>query len=108
MRKLAICLLSAVVCLSACSNTTKEKLGLSKQAPNEFLVSNKAPLTMPPGTDIDPIKPAPSVQPKIVLQEATKEDANFVSNFSEVSTLTKIDAISDAIDKELQRLGKNG
>ncbi len=108
MKKMAICMLSLAVVLSACSNATKEKLGLSKQAPNEFLVSNKAPLTMPPGTELNPIKVAQPVQPKIVLDKVTKEDANFVSNFSEVSTMTKIDTISEAIDKELQRLGRNG
>ncbi|MEM7679569.1 MAG: DUF3035 domain-containing protein [Pseudomonadota bacterium] len=43
--------------LTACSGT-KEKLGLDKKkAPDEFAVVKRAPLSMPPGFQLDPPKP---------------------------------------------------
>lgn len=43
MKKVVICVLAAAAVLSACSNVTKEKLGLSKKAPDEFMVVPQAP-----------------------------------------------------------------
>ncbi len=108
MRKNIMAAFVAVLALSACGNINRETLGLAKKAPNEFMVSTKAPLTMPPEADLNPVKPAPSVQPKITLEDVSKEEANFVSNFDEPSVVTKIDDISNAIDKELQRMKRNG
>ncbi len=45
----------ALLSLSACSNTTKEKLGLSKKAPNEFMVAPRAPLSLPPEYNLRPV-----------------------------------------------------
>ncbi len=53
---LMICL---VVGLAACSNMTKEKLGIAKERPNENLVEERAPLDLPPEFDLRPI-----VEPK--------------------------------------------
>ncbi len=108
MKKQISAVFAAVLVLSACSNINKESLGLAKKAPNEFMVSTKAPLTMPPSAELNPVRPAPSVQPKITLENVSKEEANFVSNFDEPSVITKIDEIDNAIDKELQRLKHNG
>lgn len=108
MKKNIIAAFCAVLALNACGSINRETLGLDKKAPNEFMVSTKAPLTMPPEADLNPVKPAPSVQPKITLENVSKEEANFVSNFDEPSVITKIDEISNAIDKELQRLKRNG
>lgn len=108
MRKNIMAAFVAVLALSACGNINRETLGLAKKAPNEFMVSTKAPLTMPPEADLNPVKPAPSVQPKITLEDVSKEEANFVSNFDEPSVVSKIDDISNAIDKELQRMKRNG
>lgn len=107
MKKILIAL-SALAMLSACETATKEKLGLVKKAPNEFMVSTKAPLTMPPEADIVPVTPAPSVQPQITLKNVSKEEAAFMAHFNESSTVAKIDEISEAIDKELQRFKQNG
>lgn len=52
---LMIFAVTAVLGLAACSNTTKEKLGLSKKAPNEFLVSPRPPLSLPPEYDLRPV-----------------------------------------------------
>lgn len=49
---LIICLVSG---LAACSNVTKEKLGLAKNAPNEHLVEEKAPLSLPPEFQLRPV-----------------------------------------------------
>jgi len=47
----ALGLLSVVSCGSA----TKEKLGLSKKAPDEFMVVPRAPLSLPPEYDLRPV-----------------------------------------------------
>ena len=38
-----------------CSTITKEELGLAKRAPNEFMVSPRSPLTLPPEYDLRPV-----------------------------------------------------
>ena len=51
------CLLfGAVLSLSACGGT-KEKLGLTKKAPDEFAVVRRAPLSMPPDYTLRPPTP---------------------------------------------------
>lgn len=57
MKKSVICLslLTLSLALSACSTATKEKLGLAKKAPNEFMVMPKAPLSLPPEYDLRPV-----------------------------------------------------
>lgn len=41
--------------LSACGWITKDKMGLSKQAPDEFMVTTRKPLSLPPEYDLRPI-----------------------------------------------------
>lgn len=108
MKKEILAVLAVTSVLCSCESINKETLGLTKKAPNEFMVTTKAPLIIPPEADLNPVRPAPSVQPKITLENVSKEEANFVSNFNEPSVVTKIDQISEAIDKELQRLKRNG
>lgn len=57
MKRLLIMIFAVAVVfgLTACSNTTKEKLGLSKKAPNEFLVTPRPPLSLPPEYDLRPV-----------------------------------------------------
>ena len=56
MKTIKICMLMFLLCLiSGCSNATKEELGLAKRAPNEFMVSPRAPLTIPPEYDLRPV-----------------------------------------------------
>ncbi len=43
-----------IVLLSACSGVTKEKLGIAKKVPNEKLVEQRVPLSLPPEFDIEP------------------------------------------------------
>lgn len=42
---LMICLIAG---LAACSGITKEKLGIAQKVPNEQLVEERAPLSLPP------------------------------------------------------------
>lgn len=48
-------LLGALLALSACSTLTKEKLGMTKKAPDEFMVVPRAPLSLPPEYDLRPV-----------------------------------------------------
>lgn len=48
-----ICL---VVSLVACANVTKEDLGIAKQSPDEKVVEQRSPLSLPPEFDVRPVK----------------------------------------------------
>ncbi len=56
MKKFGLLISAAVVCtaLTAC-NATKESLGLNKKAPNEFMVTTRAPLSLPPEYNLLPV-----------------------------------------------------
>ena len=49
-----ICLLFCIF-LSGCKNTTKADLGLANQAPDEFMVMPRKPLSLPPEFDLRPV-----------------------------------------------------
>lgn len=73
--RLLIIGLMLTVALSACSNVTKEKLGLNKKAPNEFMVTTRPPLSLPPEYDLRPV-----VQPAAEENAAADSaDEDFVS-----------------------------
>ena len=46
---------ACVAVLSACGGNAKEKLGLKRSAPNEFMVTPRAPLSLPPEYDLLPV-----------------------------------------------------
>ena len=96
-----------VIALSACSSVTKEKLGITKKAPDEYMVVPKAPLSLPPEYNFVPVKATKSVKPVVRLDNITQAEAVFVSKFN-ASPKEKINAISSEIDRELQRFGNNG
>ncbi len=63
-------LLMAILALGACSSA-KDKLGLTKQSPDEFAVVKRAPLSMPPNYSLRPPRPgAPRPQEQSPEQEA--------------------------------------
>lgn len=43
-----------IAVLAACSNVTKEDLGLSKRSPDERAVEQRRPLSLPPEFDVRP------------------------------------------------------
>ncbi len=47
--------LLGVLSLAACSSATKEKLGIAKKAPDEFMVVPRAPLSLPPEYNLRPV-----------------------------------------------------
>ena len=48
----------AAICLASCSlQDARETLGLEKQAPDEYLVVERAPLSLPPNFDLRPPTP---------------------------------------------------
>lgn len=54
MKKM-ICGLMMIAAVSACGTLTKDKLGLSKDVPNEALVTPRKPLSLPPEYDLRPV-----------------------------------------------------
>lgn len=73
MRKLTILALGLglIVTLSACGTATKEKLGLSRKAPNEFMVEPRPPLSVPPEYNLRPVtEPQPVNQIEAELSPA--------------------------------------
>lgn len=93
--------------LSGCSNATKQKLGLAKQAPNEFMVMSRAPLSLPPEFDLRPVNGV--VQSQEV--DMTKRLAGM--SVSEQKLMSKIEAensdedIRTKIDQEFKELNEN-
>lgn len=55
-----ICAIGGALALSACSDETKQDLGLVKTAPDEFAVVARAPLSVPPDYSLRP--PMPGAQ----------------------------------------------
>ncbi len=64
---LAVALLAGVGVLSACSDM-KKSLGIENSAPNEFMVTTRAPLTLPPDFDLRPVSSGSAVSPAIAPQ----------------------------------------
>lgn len=66
---LAVALLAGVGVLSACSDM-KKSLGIENSAPNEFMVTTRAPLTLPPDFDLRPVSNGNAISPVISSQPA--------------------------------------
>ncbi len=45
----------SLLAVTACGSATRETLGISKKAPNEFMVMPRAPLSLPPEYDLRPV-----------------------------------------------------
>lgn len=70
--KILSLLLGTAVALGACSDT-KEKLGLTKKAPDEFAVVKRAPLSMPPDYSLRPPAPGAPRPQEQSPQEAARQ-----------------------------------
>lgn len=68
---LILCGVAVAISMSACSDSAKKKLGLTKTAPDEFSVVTRAPLAVPPEYKIRP--PRPGV--KRPMEKDTVEEA---------------------------------
>lgn len=113
-----ILMCASVLALSACSNA-KEKLGLTRQAPDEFAVVKRAPLAMPPDFSLRP--PAPGMaRPQEMGEEAKAREVVFgreeapqqakaTSTESFVLQQTGGDAADPSIRQEVDReVGQEG
>lgn len=69
MKKVFFCLALVLLSgsLSACSGV-KKKLGLENSAPDEFLVTSRAPLSLPPEYDLRPVTDGSSVSSALSSQ----------------------------------------
>ncbi len=63
---------AAVALLSGCGSVTKKDLGLVKDAPNEFMVMSRAPLSLPPEYDV-----RPAMQAQVVSNDVQKKTDPF-------------------------------
>ena len=84
MKKIIISAVAAALALSAC-NSTKESLGLSPKAPDEFMVVPRAPLSLPPEYDFNPVAPAQAKNNNIRIENLTDSDVEFLSKMNKGS-----------------------
>lgn len=109
MKKVLFLTFCVVLALSACSQSTKQKLGLAKQAPNEFMVVSKPPLSLPPEYDLRPVEGMKEVSADMSVRtdgmsQGEKElMTNIQAEHSEEDIKTKIDAEL----KELKQANEN-
>ncbi len=75
MKKICLLLCLAAGVLSACGGV-KDKLGLAKQSPDEFMVMSRAPLSLPPDYND---RPVPSIE------QAQKVSNPFDNRFSNLT-----------------------
>lgn len=71
---LSACLFGSALALAGCSSNPMRTFGLSRDAPDEFLVTTRAPLSLPPNFDLrppDPGAPRPQEQSERRQAEAT-------------------------------------
>lgn len=81
MKKLILLVCACSLALTACSGMSKEKLGLTKKGPNEFMVVPQAPLALPPDYDYTPVKVEQSKNIEVKLNNLSPTEAAFVSKF---------------------------
>lgn len=86
--------IGALLLLTACSST-KEQLGLTREAPDEFKVVRRAPLEMPPNYSLRP--PAPGTSRPQETATALQAEATV---FGENNVQIKKADTSDQIDAE--------
>lgn len=86
MKKSVILAFVMVLVLSACSTETKRKLGLASQAPDEFMVMSRAPLSLPPEYGLRPVNDMSGMQQVDVSERMSGMD------LSEQKLMAKIDA----------------
>jgi hypothetical protein len=104
MKKIMIATSVLVLSLSACSTATKQKLGLLKQGPDEFMVSSRAPLSLPPEYNLRPVEGmenTSTVDMTDKLEGMSEGEQRLLSNVNAQNT---DDDIKSKIDNELNVL----
>ena len=65
-------LLTATLLLTACSGDVERTFGLTRDAPDEFTVTTRAPLSMPPDYTLTPPRPGASRPQELSAQQAAE------------------------------------
>ena len=88
MRTVRTLLLLSAVCaaFTACSTATKEKWGLSKSAPSEYMVAPRAPLSLPPEYDLLPVGVENYYQNDAEDEDLAEADQNLLAKISKSGT----------------------
>src|ERR1700744_6010569 len=84
MRTAALAVLSVCALLLAGCDTLREEAGLTKESPDEFAVTTKAPLIIPPDFNLHP--PSPGAAP-LNQQDPTGEAQAALFNSSDPQTV---------------------
>jgi hypothetical protein len=69
---LAVVLATSTAALSGCSDNVSRTLGFLRDAPDEFTVTTRAPLAMPPNFDLPPPRPG-AIRPQEQSESAKAE-----------------------------------
>jgi hypothetical protein len=62
----------ALLTLTGCSGDVERSLGLTRDAPDEFTVETRAPLSMPPNLDLQPPQPGARRPQEMTAQQAAE------------------------------------
>lgn len=91
MKKIIIAL-AAITLITACSQKQKKDWGLAQEAPNEFLVVSRAPLTLPPDYDLRPINDNMTIDHTAVKYQGLSDE--------EEALMKKIDGQTSSIPED--------
>ena len=62
----------ALLCLAGCGGDVERTFGLTREAPDEFTVTTRAPLSMPPDYALSPPRPGASRPQELSAQQAAE------------------------------------
>ncbi len=106
MKKTAICLMGLAL-LAGCSSQSRTKLGLVKEAPDEFMIISRAPLSLPPDYNLLPVN-----EGMVNAKEVTELNRFDGMTEGEKRMMKKIEAqkseanIKDIIEKENKEINE--
>lgn len=103
MNKIVVSLLlaGAVCSVSACSRESRAKWGLVRNAPNEFMVAARAPLSLPPEYDLRPVAEIQTVDIEVKTEGLTEGEKILMEK---INIEANRDDIKEVIDAELKQL----
>lgn len=99
--------LLSVSVLSACGTTTKKKLGLISEGPDEFMVMSRAPLSLPPDYDLRPVKDMTSLNEIDMTERLSGMDLSERKLMSKIEAQNTDDDIRAKIEREFKELNAN-
>lgn len=88
---------AGLMMLSACSDETKEELGLIRNAPDEFAVVARAPLSVPPDYTLRPPMPGASRPMEMSTKEEARQTVFGKKDLAEQNTTTPSGGFLDKV-----------